>query len=120
MDRPLLARALGSIAAYAMSRDVPAVRVVFCDAVAYDAGYLEPDAIAGNVRIKGRGGTVLQPGIDLLHHADDFPDDGPILIITDTYLADDRLRVRRDHAYLVPAGRRLPFPPKGPVFAMRD
>jgi predicted metal-dependent peptidase len=120
MDRPLLARALGAIAAYAMSRDVPAVRVVFCDAVAYDAGYLEPEGIAGRVRVRGRGGTVLQPGIDLLERAEDFPDDGPILVITDTELADDRLRLRRAHAYLVPPGRRLPFPPKGPVFQMRD
>lgn len=119
MDRGLLGRALGAIASYAISRDVPAVRVVFCDAHAYDAGYLEPAAIAGRVRVRGRGGTVLQPGIDLLQDAEDFPEDGPVLVITDTELADDRLRVRRDHAYLVPAGRRLPFPPKGPVFHMR-
>ncbi|MCY1065346.1 hypothetical protein OV090_11270 [Nannocystis sp. RBIL2] len=38
MDRKLLAKALGAIASYAMSREVPQVRVVFCDAVAYDAG----------------------------------------------------------------------------------
>jgi hypothetical protein len=49
----------------------------------YDEGYLPPEAIADRVRIKGRGGTVLQPAIDLLDHAPDFPKDGPILIITD-------------------------------------
>jgi predicted metal-dependent peptidase len=117
MDRVTLARALGSIASYAMSRDVPAVRVVFCDADAYDQGYMVPDAIAGNVRVRGRGGTLLQPGVDLLRGADDFPDDGPILLITDTWCEDD-LRVPGEHAYLVPQGRRLPFPPKGPVFSM--
>jgi hypothetical protein len=34
MDRTLLAKALGAIASYSMSRDVPAARVVFCDAAA--------------------------------------------------------------------------------------
>jgi predicted metal-dependent peptidase len=38
MDRVTLARALGSVASYAIGREVPAVRIVFCDAAAYDAG----------------------------------------------------------------------------------
>jgi hypothetical protein len=114
MDRNLLARALGAIASYSASRDVPAARVVFCDAAAHDAGYLSPDAIAGRVRVRGRGGTVLQPGVDLLQDATDFPRDGPILIITDGQC--DRLRVARDHAFLLPEGRHLPFPPRGKVF----
>ena len=46
-------------------------------------GYLPPEAIAGRVRVRGRGGTVLQPGIDLLERRRDFPDDGPLLVITD-------------------------------------
>jgi hypothetical protein len=50
---------------------VPAARVVFGDASAYDAGYLAVDQIAG--RVRGRGGTVLQPAIDLLERAVDFP-----------------------------------------------
>jgi len=114
MDRPLLARALGAIASYAASRGVPAVRVVFCDAAPYDAGYLRPEEIAGRVRVRGRGGTALQPGIDLLERAADFPAKGPLLVITDG--ACDRLQVRRDHAFLLPRGRALPFAPKGPVF----
>src|SRR5258707_3801222 len=83
MDRKLLAKALGTIASYSIAHDVAAVRVVFCDAVAYDQGYMSPEAIASRVKIKGRGGTVLQPGIDLLEKAEDFPKDGPLLIITD-------------------------------------
>lgn len=118
MDRVLLARALGSVASYAMSRDVPAVRVVFCDAHPYDAGYMEPEAIADRVRVTGRGGTVLQPGIDLLQAAEDFPRDGPILVITDGDLFDKHLRIAHPHAYLIPRGRRLPFPPRGEVFAL--
>lgn len=117
MGRTLLAKALGAIASYAVARDVLAVRVVFCDAVAYDAGYLTPDEIAGRVRVRGRGGTVLQPGVDLLERADDFPADGPVLVITDG--ACDAVRVRREHAFLVPAGATLPFRPAGPVFRMR-
>ena len=96
---------------------MPAVRVVFCDAVAYDQGYMPPEAIAERVKIKGRGGTVLQPAIDLLEKADDFPKDGPIMIITDGMC--DRLRIRREHAFLIPAAARLPFVPKGSVFRMK-
>ncbi|MEV5718960.1 hypothetical protein AB0L41_34165 [Amycolatopsis mediterranei] len=114
MNAELLGKALGAIASYALARDVPAARVVFCDAVAYDAGYLAVEDIAGRVKVRGRGGTVLQPGIDLLQRAPDFPADGPILIITDA--ACDHVRPRREHAYLVPRGARLPFVARGPVF----
>jgi predicted metal-dependent peptidase len=116
MDGTLLGKALGAIASYATARDVPRARVVFCDAAAYDAGYLAVEDIAGRVKVRGRGGTVLQPGVQLLERADDFPTEAPILIITDGYC--DVLRVRREHAYLVPQGARLPFTPRGPVFAM--
>jgi hypothetical protein len=73
--------------------------------------------IAGEVRRRRRGGTVLQPGVDLLERADDFPDTGPLLIITGG--ACDVLRVRRERAFLLPAGRSLPFIPRGPVFRIR-
>ena len=117
MNHELLGKALGAIAAYATARDVPAARVVFCDAYPYDVGYLPVADIAGRVRVRGRGGTVLQPGIDLLERADDFPATAPILVITDGYC--DVLRVRREHAYLTPVGARLPFTPRGPVFPVR-
>jgi predicted metal-dependent peptidase len=114
MDRDLLAKALGTIASYSVARDVPTVRVVFCDAATYDQGYMPPDAIADRVQVKGRGGTILQPAIDLLERAEDFPRDGPLLVITDGQC--DRLRIRREHAFLLPEGRRLPFVPRGEVF----
>ncbi|MGW1350967.1 vWA domain-containing protein [Streptomyces sp. NPDC002409] len=117
MNARLLGKALGAIASYAEARDVPAARVVFCDVAAYDAGYLPPSEIAGRVRVRGRGGTVLQPGIDLLRRAEDFPPTAPVLIITDG--ACDVLRVRTEHAYLVPEGAPLPFTPRGPVFRLR-
>jgi len=114
MDRRLLGKALGAIASYAVTRDVQAVRVVFCDAEAHDNGWMHPLDIADRVRVRGRGGTVLQPGIDLLQDAQDFPDDGPILVITDAQI--DRVRIKRDHAFLIPAGAVLPFSARGPVF----
>lgn len=114
MDRELLGKALGAIASYSRARDVPAARVVYCDAAAYDAGYVPVDDIAGRIQVRGRGGTVLQPGVDLLERADDFPAEGPILLITDGQC--DVVRVRREHAWLIPRSASLPFTARGPVF----
>jgi predicted metal-dependent peptidase len=108
---------LGAIASYGAARDVAVVRLVFCDAQAYDEGYVPIEEIATRVRVKGRGGTVLQPGVDLLQAARDFPKDGPILVITDG--ACDVFTVRRDHAVLMPPDARLPFTPRGPIFRIR-
>ncbi|MDQ0940025.1 putative metal-dependent peptidase [Streptomyces sp. V1I1] len=70
----------------------------------------------GRVRVRGRGGTVLQPGIDLLQRAGDFPPAAPVLVITDGWC--DPLRIRREHAFLIPQGGSLPFTPRGPVFRL--
>jgi len=118
MERGLLATALGAIAAYSAARDVYAARVVFCDAAAYDAGYMKPADIAGTVKVKGRGGTILQPGLDLLAKTEDFPKEAPILIITDGY-CDKVILHGREHAFLIPQGANLPFAPKGKVFRVR-
>ena len=118
MDRGLLAAALGSIASYSEARAVNHVRVVFCDAAPYDQGVMHPQEIAGAVQVKGRGGTKLQPGIDLLEHDSKFPKDAPLLIITDGEC--EKLTLHgREHAYLIPHGARLPFVPKGEVFRLR-
>ncbi|XWN31412.1 MAG: hypothetical protein ROR55_28845 [Devosia sp.] len=116
MNRVDLGKAIGAIASYAMSREVRAVRLIECDAAAHDAGYVLPEALLQTVRVRGRGGTVLMPGIRQLEAAPDFPKDGPILIVTDG--ACDTLTIRREHAFLLAAGGRLPFPTKGPVFHM--
>lgn len=115
MDKQLIGKALGSIASYANAKDVPFVRVVFCDAKAYDAGYMEPERIADRVEVIGRGGTILQYGVDCLENAKDFPKDGPILIITDGFI-ESNLKVHREHAYLIPRGHRLPFKTRGKIF----
>lgn len=119
MDRSLLATALGAVASYSASRDVPAARIVFCDAEAYDQGYMKPEDIAGRVKVRGRGGTELQPAIELLKGADDFPEDAPILVITDGYIEERLVFYGREHAYLLPEGAALPFVAKGKVFRFR-
>ena len=111
----MIGYALGAIASYSAAKDVPFARVIFCDAQAYDAGYLSPDDIAGRVEVKGRGGTILQPAVDLLINANDFPKDAPILIITDGWIERD-LAVRRDHAFLIPRGHSLPFITQSKIF----
>ena len=70
------------------------------------------------MEVTGRGGTVLQPGVDTLEEAKDFPINGPILVITDGYIEPD-LKIKREHAFLIPKGNRLPFTPKGKVFYMK-
>ena len=115
MDTKLLGMALGSTASYSVAKEVPLVRVVFCDAFAYDIGYVSPEDIAGRVEVKGRGGTVIQPAVDLLEKAKDFPKNAPILIITDGYI-EENLEIHREHAFLIPKGNRLPFRAKGKVF----
>ncbi len=117
MEPSEIGKALGAIASYSASRDVRAARVVFCDATAYDAGYMTPDDIAGKVKVIGRGGTRLQPAVDLLQRSKDFPKNGPILIITDGGI-EDHLIIKREHAYILPAGCRLPFKARGEVFNM--
>lgn len=118
MERKLLGKALGTIVSYAIAHEVAVVRVVFCDATAYDVGFMAPEQIAGSVQVRGRGGTILQPGVDLLQTAPDFPDDAPILVLTDA-MCEDELVVRREHAFVVPSGAKLPFKARGPVFEVK-
>jgi predicted metal-dependent peptidase len=114
MDSRTLARGLGAIASYALSREVPQVRVIQCDAGIHDMGYVESERLLETVEVKGRGGKVLMPAIERLESATDFPKDAPILIITDGMC--DYLTVRRAHAFLLPEGGRLPFDTRAPIF----
>jgi predicted metal-dependent peptidase len=117
MQRDELGKALGAIVAYSQAQAVKQVRLVYCDANPYDEGFVAIDSLASRVRVRGRGGTVLQPAVDLLQSRTDFPKECPILIITDG-LCETSLEVIRDHAFLVSPGMRLPFPTRKPVFNM--
>ena len=110
--------ALGAIASYATAKEVPFVRIIYCDAEATDAGYISPEELAGKLKVTGRGGTIIQPGINMIEKAKDFPNDGPILVITDGYI-ENNLKIHREHAFLIPKGNKLPFNPKGKVFYMK-
>jgi predicted metal-dependent peptidase len=81
---------------------------------------MKPEDIAGSVKVKGRGGTVLQPAIELLDRAEDFPKTAPLLIITDGDCDRRLVLYGREHAYLIPEGRSLPFVAKGKVFRVRN
>ena len=64
-------------------------------------------------------GTNLQHGLMLARrHLDKHRGAEPvILVITDGEC--DVIRVRREHAFLIPDGAGLPFTPRGPVFRVR-
>ncbi len=113
-----LGKALGAIASYSLARDVSAVRLVCCDAQAYDMGWVNPENLLDRFSLRGRGGTVLQPGLDSLRELagrGEFPKQGPILIITDGY-CEDYIATSMDHAYLLPQGQRLPFHTRSEIF----
>lgn len=66
METQLLGKARGAIASYAMAHEVMAVRLVCCDAQAYDQGWVEPERLLDRFSLRGRGGTILQPDLDRL------------------------------------------------------
>jgi predicted metal-dependent peptidase len=119
MDRETLARALGAIASYASMRNVTQIRLVMCDAMPYDEGYVDPENLRRAYPVKGRGGTYLGPAVDLLLAQPDFPSDAPVLVITDGGFEAD-LAVPRTHAWILPRAPDdlwAPFRPDGaPVF----
>lgn len=118
MAPQLLGKSLGAIASYALARDVSAVRLICCDAHAFDSGWVQPEDLLERFAVRGRGGTVLQPGLDLLRDLaarGDFPKNGPLLVITDGD-CEDQLSTAMDHAYLLPEGGHLPFRARGEVF----
>jgi predicted metal-dependent peptidase len=120
MDRGLLGRSLGAIASYAEARDVPAVRLILCDAAPYDKGIVAPTDLRGVYAVQGRGGTVLQPAINYLLSRPDFPPAAPIMIITDGW-CEEELIVPREHCFLLPRRRdqernTVPLRTSAPVF----
>ena len=84
--------------------------------IPYDEGYILVEDLLGYVNIKGRGGTLLQPAVDLLERDPGFPGDAPLLVVTDGFC--DRLTISRRHAFLLPEGGDLPFVPGGKVFRL--
>jgi predicted metal-dependent peptidase len=116
MSHELLQLGLAAVVAFSGRHGVTHLRLVMCDTRPYDEGFIPLPTLKKPYQIRGRGGTILQPAITLLEAAKDFPDNAPILIVTDG--AIDILEVEREHAYLLPGNGSLPFEPKGPVFTI--
>jgi predicted metal-dependent peptidase len=72
----------------------------------HEAGWIAPEQLLERLEVRGRGGTILQPGIDLIERAQDFPANGALLIITDGWC--DRSRVTRAGPPGSSAGRVRP------------
>jgi predicted metal-dependent peptidase len=119
MYRQLLGRALGAIASYAEARDVPAVRLVQCDAVPYDRGFVTPTELRGQVAVVGRGGTILQPAIAHLISRQDFPPTAPVMVLTDGW-CEEEIVCPREHCFVLPRKSwregALPLRTSAPVF----
>ena len=75
--------------------------------------------ICDNPAAKDAKIRVMPPGVDVLEKARDFPKSGSILIITDAFI-ENGLKVKREHAYLIPKGARLPLTPKGKIFYFQE
>jgi predicted metal-dependent peptidase len=111
MDKKLLGKCLGAIASYSQAQEVKEIRLIFCDAQPYDEGFVPVELLAHKMKVKGRGGTVLQQAVNYLQNCLDFPDNAPILILTDGFF-EGNLTVEREHAFLVPNKAYMPITAK--------
>lgn len=118
MSNSLLAKCLGAISSFSAANGIKYIRLVYCDAQPYDEGFVHVEQFENTLKVKGRGGTVIQPAVNYLLNTKDFPKDAPILIMTDGD-CEPSLTIGREHAFLIPKGRRLPFMSKGSVFEFK-
>src|SRR5579862_1137794 len=113
LDKPYAALALGAISTYALSRNIPSVRVVLSGAELIDNGPISSDDLPERFRISVRSSTIIQPAVELLENARDFPHDAPILLLT--AVPCDKIKTTRTHAYLIPEDGRLTYHSDAPV-----
>lgn len=99
MTKDVIGKCLGVIHSYSLASNVDEVRLVYCDVVPYDVGFISVESLKNRVEVQGRGGTYLQPAVNLLLSDAEFPDDAPILILTDGFF-EETLEVRRKHAFV--------------------
>ena len=118
MDKELLGKCLGAIGSYCAAQEIKYIRLIFCDAAPYDEGYIPVELLSQKVKVKGRGGTIIQQAVNYLQIQKNFPENAPILILTDGFIEED-LKVQREHAFLVPNRYNLPFKPRGEVFEFK-
>lgn len=107
------ALALGAITTYALSRSIPSVRLILSGAELVDESQTACDDLFQRFRISERPTTAIQPAVELLDAARDFPDDAPLLLLT--AVPCDRIKTKRTHAYLIPEDGRLTYHSDAPV-----
>lgn len=117
MFRTQLAQALGAIYSYAEAKQVETIRLISCDAQPYDHGWVPLTALTNSFTLKGRGGTTLQPAVDLLQTSGSLPPRTPLLIITDGAI-EKYLHITIPHAFLL-LGPSLNCSTKAPVFTVK-
>lgn len=107
MAGSLQAAALGAISTYALSRNIPKVRLIASGAEVRDLGMTAADDLAQRVVALPTKTAQLQAGAVMLENARDFPGDAPILFLTS--LPCDRVATQREHAFLIREGGRLTY-----------
>ncbi len=113
LDRSYAALALGAITTYSLSRSIPSVRLVLSGLDLDDRGQATCDELFQHFKISARSSTTIQPAVELLDAARDFPEDAPLLLLT--ALPCDKIKTHRTHAYLVPEDGRLTYQSNAPV-----
>jgi len=114
----LLRLVLGAISTYALSRNISSIRVVLTGSEVLDLGSVPAEDLAQRVRPLTARVSENQPAVALLEHARDFPSDAPLLIVTG--LPCDKIDTRREHAWLVRDGGRLPFRSTAPLIEVSE
>jgi predicted metal-dependent peptidase len=102
-----LSEVLGAIGAYALSRNISRVRIVFSGSEVRDLGPIAADDIPAQRVPLPRSTPSLGPGVRAMEESRDFPSDAPLLIVSG--MPPDRATTPRTHAWLIPEGSRLPF-----------
>ena len=103
----MLTQVLGAISTYAVSRNVQRVRMVYTGGELRDLGPIAADEMLQHRISLPRSTPLLQPAVQLLDDARDFPGDAPILLISG--MPPDRVSTQRTHAWLIPDASRLPY-----------
>ncbi len=102
-----LAEVLGAIGAYALSRNITRVRLVFSGSEVRDLGAIAADDLPAQRVPLPRSTPLVGPGVQAMDESRDFPSDAPLLIVSG--MPPDRAATARTHAWLIPEGSRLPF-----------
>ncbi|MCY3018981.1 MAG: hypothetical protein NTW87_08135 [Planctomycetota bacterium] len=121
LDNATRTLALGAISAYALSRNIPLIRLVTSGAELSDKSMVRAEdlpAQGGQAPPTSRRAAVLQPAVELLEGARDFPENAPVLFLTGTPC--DRVKTARDHCFVIPEGGRLPFKTDAPVIGVAE